>query len=116
MPGPIAPKGTNCPLWKKDVSKVCHTCEWYEPIFGTHPQTGERIDKWMCAMKALIITTIDAGKQAGATADAVQHLRNDQLAERSTGARVLFELGHEVNRQISRNHDTPKLIGTVSEE
>ena len=63
-----------CPLWRRDVSKVCHTCEWYVHLIGTNPQTEERIDDWGCSigfMPTLQIETTQQQRQAGASSDKV---------------------------------------------
>lgn len=66
--------GTYCPLWRRDVSKVCHTCEWYIKLEGTHPQNGSRIDEWGCSIAFMPILQIESSqqsRQAGASADKV---------------------------------------------
>lgn len=73
---PIAPKGTYCPLWRKDVSKVCHTCEWYTLIRGKHPQSEEMIDQWGCAMAWGPILMINAAHEARQGAAATESFRN----------------------------------------
>lgn len=52
---PRAAKGTFCPLWRKDKSKVCHTCEFWVRMYGRNPNpkdphTVEMIDDWRCAV------------------------------------------------------------------
>lgn len=52
---PRAPKGMDCPHWKKDRSKVCHTCEFWVRLYGRNPNpkdphTVETIDDWRCAV------------------------------------------------------------------
>lgn len=51
---PRANEGTKCPLWRKDVSKVCHTCEFWEPLpVGRRlsEKNVETFDKWCCTLK-----------------------------------------------------------------
>lgn len=70
---PRAKPGMTCPLWKRDMSKVCHTCEWWTQLRGTNPQGGE-IDEWGCAIKWLPILMIEnaqQSRQAGASMDKV---------------------------------------------
>jgi len=55
---PHAKPGTFCPLWKKDKSKVCHTCEFWVRMYGRNPNpkdphTVEMIDDWRCAISWL---------------------------------------------------------------
>ena len=87
--GPIAPKGTICPLHRKDVSRVCHTCAWYTRIQGVNPQTGEHLDKWLCAITAQVLAVLDVGKAATAGAATTQELRNDMKRERGQQTRLL---------------------------
>lgn len=71
---PRAKKGMKCPLWQKDMSQVCHTCEWFIQVRGKDPQSLQEIDQWGCAIKWLPILTIEniqQARQAGASADKV---------------------------------------------
>ncbi len=86
---PPAPKGTKCPLWRKDVSKVCHECEWYDRIEGQHPQTGERIDRWMCGINRLILLQIETARQASGTSDAVISFRNEMAQANEQTCRLI---------------------------
>ncbi len=66
--------GTVCPLHRKDVSKVCHTCEWYLLVRGSNPQTGDQIDEWGCAISFMPMMQLESSqqmRQAGASADKV---------------------------------------------
>lgn len=90
MPGPIAAPGSICPLRGKDVSKVCHVCAWHVLLEGIHPQTGERLNRWMCAVTAQVLTSIDAGRAAAETGATVQAMRNDQHHERRAQTRLLL--------------------------
>lgn len=52
---PRAAKGTFCPLWRKDKSKVCHTCEFWVRLYGRNPNPKDPhnpdvIDDWRCAV------------------------------------------------------------------
>lgn len=101
---PIADRGLMCPLFRKDVSKVCHTCAWYTRIAGMHPQTGDHMEKWMCAQTAVVLTTIDAGRAAAEGSATTQELRNDLQRERVGQARLL------ASRAIVQ--DAPALAGS----
>jgi hypothetical protein len=92
---PKADKGTICPLHRKDVSKVCHTCEWYVQLRGHHPQTGEPIDKWGCSIAFMPLLTIENSQMQRQTGAAVESFRNEmsmqnrQLA--AIGPRILSQ-------------------------
>lgn len=86
---PIAVKGEFCPLWRRDVSKVCHTCAWFSRIEGVHPQTGERVDMWKCAISLQVIATLEAAKAATMGGATTQELRNDLHRDRQSQTRLL---------------------------
>ena len=71
-----AQKGVNCPLYRKDVSKVCHNCNWYVKVRGKNPQSNEEIDHWGCAMAWGPILTIDNTQQQRGIGAAIEDLRN----------------------------------------
>lgn len=65
---------TYCPLWRKPLSKVCHTCEWYINLKGKDPQGNSVLDHWGCAIRWLPIIQIETTqetRQAGASSDKV---------------------------------------------
>lgn len=65
---------TYCPLWRKPLSKVCHTCEWYIQMRGKDPQSETMLDHWGCAIRWMPILQIEStqqARQAGASADKV---------------------------------------------
>jgi hypothetical protein len=112
---PIATKGMTCPLWRKDVSRVCHTCAWFSHVEGVNPQTGARVDEWMCAITMQVLATLEAAKAATAGSATTQELRNDLHAERKTQTRLLMSrpLGQTDDRQVIAFHDKTQrqLIG-----
>jgi hypothetical protein len=74
---PIAVKGTNCPFHKQDVSKVCHRCELFVKVVGAHPQTGEHMDKWKCAIAWMPLLTIENSNMQRQTGAAIESFRNE---------------------------------------
>lgn len=76
---PQAPKGSYCPLWRKDISKVCHTCEWYTMVRGQHPQTEQIIDQYGCAMAWAPTLLVNAAKEARQGAAATESFRNTMV-------------------------------------
>lgn len=82
--------GSKCPLWRSDVSKVCHTCEWYTQIRGINPNTGGEIDHWGCAIAWQPLLTIENSQQQRQTGAAVENFRNEMVrAQDATTALVL---------------------------
>lgn len=77
---------------RKDVSKCCHACEWYDHIRGVNPQTGEQIDKWGCAIAFMPMLMIENSQQQRQTGAAVESFRNEvarQQAATFAGPRVV---------------------------
>ena len=73
---PRAKSGMNCPLWRKDMSKVCHQCEWWVKVVGKNPQSEEIIDHWGCAISWLPILTIENSQMQRGTGQAIEMFRN----------------------------------------
>lgn len=75
---PLAEEGLNCPLYKEDMSKVCHKCAWWIQIRGVHPQTGEPVsDEWGCSMAWLPVLVIETAQQSRQAGAAVESMRNE---------------------------------------
>ena len=77
---PMAEAGSICPLHKKDMSEVCHKCPWWTQLRGTHPQTGNEIDEWACAVTWLPILMIETAKETRQSAVATETMRNEFMA------------------------------------
>lgn len=103
---PHCKPGLYCPLWRKDVSKVCHTCAWFSHVTGTDPQTGAPVSQWMCAQTMMVLATMDAAKAAYEGGAVTQHLRNDLLAERQQQARLL------ISRPLMQPQSSVPLLST----
>ena len=68
-------QGTFCPLIKKDCIQT--QCSWFTQLRGIHPQTGQEIDEWMCAVASLPMLQIEVAKQARSGAAATESFRNE---------------------------------------
>tara|TARA_R110000868_G_scaffold167691_3_gene402116 strand:- start:126 stop:428 length:303 start_codon:yes stop_codon:yes gene_type:complete len=68
-------QGTFCPLIKKDCIQM--QCSWFTQLRGVHPQTGQEIDEWLCAVSALPLLQIEVAKQARSGAAATESFRNE---------------------------------------
>lgn len=80
--------GSICPQFRKDVSKVCHTCEWYQNLKGEHPQKkDETIDQWGCSVvwNALVgVGIIQAvNKEVGGLHAATNSFRNEVVSQQA---------------------------------
>lgn len=77
---PLGPKHLVCPLHKKYMVKVCHTCPFWTKIVGKNPQSTEIVDKWDCSLAWLPLLTIENTQMTRATGVAVESLRNEIVA------------------------------------
>ena len=53
--------GKFCPLIKEDC--VGLKCSWFTLVRGQHPQTGQDVDEWNCAMTWLPVLLIENSQQ-----------------------------------------------------
>ena len=70
-------QGKFCPLIGKDCIQL--QCSWFTQVRGIHPQTGEEIDDWACAvtwLPTLLIENSNQTRQAGA---AIESFRNETV-------------------------------------
>ena len=54
-------------------------CSWFTEVRGTHPQTGEQIDEWGCAVTWMPVLLIDNTQQQRQTGAAVESFRNETV-------------------------------------
>lgn len=76
QPHPPAPKGQNCPLYRRDMSKVCHKCNWWTHLRGTNPNSGQPVDEWGCAIAWLPMLLVENAQQARQAGAAIETFRN----------------------------------------
>ena len=69
--------GTYCPLIKKDCIQT--KCAWFTQVRGTHPQTGEPVDEWGCAISWMPVLLIENSQQQRQTGAAVESFRNEMV-------------------------------------
>ena len=70
-------QGNFCPLVGEDCLGL--KCAWFTQIRGMHPQTGEEIDEWGCAVSWMPILLIENSQKQRETNDTVQNFRNETL-------------------------------------
>ena len=70
-------QGKFCPLIGKDCIGL--QCSWFTQIRGTHPQTGQEIDEWGCAVTWIPTLLIENSQQQRQTGAAVESFRNEPL-------------------------------------
>lgn len=76
---PQADAGLNCPLYQKDVSKVCHKCVLYVHIRGKNPQTEEEMDHWNCSLSWTPMLLIENSQRQMQTAASIDALRKEAV-------------------------------------
>lgn len=86
-----ADPGKICPLHRRDVSKVCHTCAWFVELVGANPQTGEPVTRGQCAITAQVVATLEAARGGHNAASATQELRNDLDRNQKQATRILSQ-------------------------
>ena len=84
----IEPKN-NCPLNSFEPCKQLD-CAWFIELHGTHPNTGEPIKDWGCAMAMMPMMLIENARQQHSTASAVESFRNEMVKSNEMGQQVLL--------------------------
>lgn len=105
---PRAKKGAMCPQFRKDVSKVCHTCAWWTGITWKDPATGETKHKWSCAMVMAALTNIDVVKATTGTQAATESFRNEMVLR--SGIAPLGAMTDHRAPSLANGSSAPKLI------
>lgn len=69
-----------CPLGhtcEKAVDGHIERCAWYTHLEGMHPQTGDRIDRWECAIAWQPVLTIELAGAVQSGNATMQSMRNN---------------------------------------
>lgn len=72
-------------------------CKMMTQLRGKHPQSGQPIDEWDCAIKWLPVLLIEGAQEARQTGAAVESLRNEIVEAREV-------------RRIERIMGNPKVL------
>lgn len=74
-----------CPLLTFDPKHpepcVEHQCQFYIQIQGQHPQTGEMLNNWGCALAWQPLLTIDNTQQTRQAGAAIESFRNEMVRQ-----------------------------------
>ncbi len=110
---PRAKRGVSCPFWRKDVSKVCHTCMLWTGLQWEDPKTKMVQSKWSCAIVMAALTNVDVVKATAGTQMATESFRNEMVVRSGIAPLgAMTELGNDTPRMPdSLNGHIPKLIG-----
>lgn len=79
----------NCPLAGFQPCRKL-ACAWFIKVAGRHPQTGEIIEDWGCAIAWQPILTIENSNMQRQTGAAVESFRNEMIRCNETGQRILL--------------------------
>lgn len=79
-----------CPKFQKQQRTVCHKCAFWEHIKGTHPQTGEPLDKWGCVIVHQFMLGLENNKVTYEQGAAVESLRNELVEYQRIALRVQY--------------------------
>ena len=82
-------QGKFCPLIGEDCLGL--KCSWFTQIRGIHPQTGQEIDDWGCAVTWMPTLLIENSQQQRQTGAAVESLRNKMIEEQSNLVQFISE-------------------------
>lgn len=75
---PHANPGAVCPLHRKDVSKVCHTCAWWVGLPHGEPNKPYEM-MWHCALVKSMIVMVDLVKSTDGVQKATESFRNETV-------------------------------------
>lgn len=116
---PHGPENLWCPMWRKPMCKVCHTCPMWTQMRGSNPNTGEAVDKWDCALAFGPMLAVENAQQSRQTGAAVESMRNEMVkeqqatrAEAQRSARIVAKtIEIAVNALRQDVQETRRLVG-----
>lgn len=77
---PRGPEDLKCPLWKKPMDQVCHTCPMWVQLRGMDRNTGKEIDEWGCSIAFLPTLLVETAYQGRTATAATESFRNEMVA------------------------------------
>ncbi len=80
----------NCPL---DNFNPCRKfeCGWFIQIRGKHPQTGDEVDEYGCAMALMPMLMIENSRQTSQAGSAIESFRNEMVKQNMTTLSTLMK-------------------------
>ena len=99
--------GKYCPLIKKDCIGL--QCSWFMLVRGKHPQTGQDVDEWGCAMTWLPVLLIENSQQQRQTGAAVESFRNEVVKSAEDVAQRMLQSTEPNVIQIFGGQSNPLL-------
>ncbi len=80
-------KKADCPFWKTPCKE--HQCRFYIQVVGKHPQTGEELNRWDCAVAWIPVLLIENSQQQRQTGAAVESFRNEMVRANNTSLALM---------------------------
>ena len=74
-------QGDLCPLIGESCRQL--VCAWYTKVSGTHPQSGEPVEEYGCAVAWIPFLQIDTSKHVNQAGAAIESLRNETVEKLS---------------------------------
>jgi hypothetical protein len=93
---PRGPEDLYCPMWRKAMVKVCHTCPWWQMVRGKNPNTGEEIDDWRCAVGLMPLGLLEVAHKTNQMGAAIESARNEAVKAHQQDMQLQVALIHEV--------------------
>lgn len=97
------PDDEYCPLWKKPMSKVCHTCPWWEPYRGKDRNTEKDIDEWKCAIAIMPKLLIENTAFVIGVQQSTESMRNEMAKAHIEGTNAISHAIAVVSRPAIDN-------------
>ena len=95
-----------CPLGhkcKEIKDNKINQCAWFIQLQGQHPQTGEAVDEFGCAMAWMPTLLIENAKVSRGTSAAVESFRNEMVKTNESSLRLLHATMVEGSRLLSND-------------
>lgn len=80
-------KNADCPFWRAPCKE--HGCRFWVQVQGTHPQTGDPVSEWNCAIAFLPLLLINNAQQSRQTGAAVESFRNEMMRQNQQLQRIV---------------------------
>ena len=90
-------QGKLCPLIGEDCRQL--ECSWYTKISGAHPQTGETVEEWGCAVAWIPFLQVDTSRGINSAGAAIESLRNETV-DRLTPSIEIQKLPIKINENL----------------
>jgi hypothetical protein len=81
-------KKADCPFWKGPCKE--HACRFWVQLQGKHPQTGQPINEWNCAIAFLPVLLCENSQESRQTGAAVESFRNEMVKSNQQLQRMLL--------------------------